>query len=121
MSADPSPPLRRTYNPQEVARVAGLSLDEVEWLIKTGRLRAVRLADGGARILHSAVVRFLESGAADTNAALAERYASYAATTRAAIDIANEQCNDQGTGDMFIDIVRDIDKSLWFLEAHLQA
>jgi starvation-inducible DNA-binding protein len=53
--------------------------------------------------------------------ALAERYASYAATTRKAIDIANEEFGDQGTGDMFIDIVRDIDKSLWFLEAHLQS
>ena len=54
-------------------------------------------------------------------AALVERYAAYGASARAAIDIAIEECGDQGTGDMFIDIVRDIDKSLWFLEAHLQA
>lgn len=61
VDSDASPPVRRTYSPEEVAQVAGLSLDEVEWLIKTGRLRAVRLADGGARILQSTVVRFLEA------------------------------------------------------------
>jgi starvation-inducible DNA-binding protein len=53
--------------------------------------------------------------------ALCERYANYAATTRAAIDTAIEKYGDQGTGDMFNDISREIDKSLWFLEAHLQA
>jgi starvation-inducible DNA-binding protein len=53
--------------------------------------------------------------------ALAERYANYAATTRAAIDTAIEEYGDQSTGDIFIDISREVDKSLWFLEAHLQA
>jgi starvation-inducible DNA-binding protein len=53
--------------------------------------------------------------------ALAERYAHYAATTRAAIDTAIEEYDDQATGDMFNDISRKVDKSLWFLEAHLQA
>jgi starvation-inducible DNA-binding protein len=53
--------------------------------------------------------------------ALAERYANYAQTTRAAIDTAIEEYGDQGTGDMFNDISRQVDKSLWFLEAHLQA
>ena len=52
--------------------------------------------------------------------ALAERYAHYAATTRAAIDTAIEEYGDQATGDMFNDISRTVDKSLWFLEAHLQ-
>jgi hypothetical protein len=76
-SADPrgaGPPLRRTYSPDEVAKVAGLGIDEVEWLIKTGRLRAVRLADGQARILQSAVVRLLEAD--DGAEATAERVAS---------------------------------------------
>jgi starvation-inducible DNA-binding protein len=53
--------------------------------------------------------------------ALAERYANYAETTRAAIDTTIEEYGDQGTGDMFNDISRQVDKSLWFLEAHLQA
>ena len=53
--------------------------------------------------------------------ALAERYANYAATTRAAIDTAMEEYGDQSTADLFIDISRAVDKALWFLEAHLQA
>jgi starvation-inducible DNA-binding protein len=53
--------------------------------------------------------------------ALCERFAKYAATSRAAIDTAIDKFHDQGTGDLFIDVVRAADKSLWFLEAHLQA
>ena len=53
--------------------------------------------------------------------ALAERYASYAATTRAAIDTAAEECGDQSTADLLTEVSRGIDKSLWFLEAHRQA
>jgi starvation-inducible DNA-binding protein len=52
--------------------------------------------------------------------ALADRYGSYAATTRAAIDTATE-CGDQSTADLLTEVSRGIDKSLWFLEAHLQA
>ncbi len=50
---------------------------------------------------------------------LAERYAQYGATTRAAIDTAIDH-GDQDTGDLFIEVSRQIDKDLWFLEAHLQ-
>lgn len=50
---------------------------------------------------------------------LAERYAKYAASTRAAIATAAED-EDQDTADLFTEISREIDKSLWFLEAHLQ-
>jgi starvation-inducible DNA-binding protein len=52
--------------------------------------------------------------------ALAERFASYAATSRKAIDTANEY-GDADTADLFTQISRGIDKHLWFLEAHLQA
>jgi starvation-inducible DNA-binding protein len=41
-------------------------------------------------------------------------------TNRAAADQA-EMLHDMGTNDLFIEIVRDLDKWLWFLEAHLQA
>jgi len=73
MSPDPVPPIRRTYSPDDVAKTAGLSLDEVEWLIATGKLRAVRLADGGARILQSTLVQFLDAdhGAEETEALVA--------------------------------------------------
>jgi starvation-inducible DNA-binding protein len=52
--------------------------------------------------------------------ALAERFASYAATSRKAINTANEY-GDADTADLFTQISRGIDKHLWFLEAHLQA
>ena len=51
--------------------------------------------------------------------ALAERYAALAATTREAIDIADE-AGDMDTADLFTEVSRGLDKSLWFLEAHLQ-
>ena len=55
----------------------------------------------------------------DTVAALVERYANYAASTRAAIDEA-EKSGDATTADLFTQISAGIDKGLWFLEAHLQ-
>jgi starvation-inducible DNA-binding protein len=52
--------------------------------------------------------------------ALSERYAALGASVRAAIDDA-EEAEDKGTADLFTDMSRDLDKYLWFLEAHLQA
>jgi len=51
--------------------------------------------------------------------ALVQRLARLAAGARKAIDRAAE-LGDQGTADLFTEIVRDADKDLWFLEAHLQ-
>lgn len=51
---------------------------------------------------------------------LADQMAQLAQTTRAAADQA-EMLHDMGTNDLFIEIVRGLDKWLWFLEAHLQA
>jgi starvation-inducible DNA-binding protein len=48
---------------------------------------------------------------------LVQRYAKLAKSTRAAIDAADE-AGDTGTADMFTDVSRDLDKWLWFLEAH---
>ncbi len=56
----------------------------------------------------------------DHVAALADRFAALATTSRAAIDAATS-LGDAATADLFTQIVRDLDKSLWFLEAHLQA
>jgi len=50
---------------------------------------------------------------------LAERYAQFAASTRAAIETALEH-DDQDTADLMIEVSRAIDKDLWFLEAHVQ-
>lgn len=51
--------------------------------------------------------------------ALAGRYAALAETTRKAIDAA-DQAGDMSTADLFTEVSRGLDKSLWFLEAHLQ-
>lgn len=51
--------------------------------------------------------------------ALAIRFASLAATTRAAIDTAGQH-SDMDTADLFTEVSRGLDKGLWFLEAHLQ-
>ncbi len=55
----------------------------------------------------------------DHLAALVERYAKTANAVRAAIDEADE-AGDADTADIFTAFSRALDKSLWFLEAHLQ-
>jgi starvation-inducible DNA-binding protein len=55
----------------------------------------------------------------DTVGVIADRLAAYGASVRAAIDRALE-LNDQDTADLFIEVSREIDKHLWFVEAHLQ-
>lgn len=52
--------------------------------------------------------------------ALVERYAALAETTRTAID-QSDDLDDADTADLFTGISRGLDKSLWFLEAHVQA
>jgi starvation-inducible DNA-binding protein len=52
--------------------------------------------------------------------ALAARYGQYAAAVRRNIDRATE-LGDADTADLFTEISRQIDKDLWFIEAHLQA
>jgi starvation-inducible DNA-binding protein len=50
--------------------------------------------------------------------ALAERYAIYAEHVREAIDKTGD-LGDADTADLYTEISRDMDKRLWFLEAHL--
>jgi starvation-inducible DNA-binding protein len=51
--------------------------------------------------------------------ALADRYANLAKSTREAIDQSDE-LDDKDTADLFTEVSRGLDKSLWLLEAHLQ-
>jgi len=51
--------------------------------------------------------------------ALVNRYGHYAAQTRANIDQA-ASLGDADTADLFTEISRQVDKDLWFLDAHLQ-
>lgn len=55
----------------------------------------------------------------ETVLVLANRMAQLAASIRGAAKRA-EQLEDMDTNDLFIEISRDLDKWLWFLEAHLQ-
>jgi starvation-inducible DNA-binding protein len=52
--------------------------------------------------------------------ALSDRLSTAAQNIREAIDEADE-AGDKDTADMFTEVSRDLDKWLWFLEAHLQA
>jgi len=51
--------------------------------------------------------------------ALCDRYAAVGGTVRTAIKTASE-AGDDDTADLFTGLSRDLDKNLWFLEAHLQ-
>jgi starvation-inducible DNA-binding protein len=55
----------------------------------------------------------------DHLAALIDRYAAFANKVRANIDQAAE-AGDADTADVFTEVSRGLDKSLWFLEAHVQ-
>ena len=57
---------------------------------------------------------------ADHVDALATSIAAFGAVIRENIDVATE-LRDAGTADLFTEISRGLDKSLWFLEAHLQS
>jgi starvation-inducible DNA-binding protein len=79
-------------------------------------LGTARMASENSR-LPECVLEITDSLA--TVEALAERYGALAASTRSAIEAAEGQ-HDAGTADLFTEVSRGLDKSLWFLEAHLQ-
>ena len=80
-------------------------------------LGTVRLAAEGSRLSEYPLD---PGGSMQHVEALAERFAALAATTRSAIEAA-EQEDDAATADLLTEVSRGLDKSLWFLEAHLQA
>lgn len=53
-------------------------------------------------------------------AALADRLAAFSTSCRKAVDTADE-AGDPLTADLFTTIARELDKQVWFVEAHLQA
>jgi starvation-inducible DNA-binding protein len=62
----------------------------------------------------------LEPGALEYVKDLAKRYAQAANSVREAID-QTADLGDADTADLFTQISRDLDKSVWFLEAHFRA
>ncbi|MGE3776145.1 MAG: DNA starvation/stationary phase protection protein Dps [Pirellulaceae bacterium] len=80
-------------------------------------LGTVRMAADGSRL---AEYPLDARGSMEHVEALAERFAALAATTRAAIQTA-EDLGDADTADLFTEVSRGLDKALWFLEAHVQA
>ena len=62
----------------------------------------------------------LEPGALEYVKALAKRYAQAANAVRKSID-ESQDLGDADTADLFTQISRDLDKSVWFLEAHFRA
>lgn len=58
-------------------------------------------------------------GSTDSVDALADRYAMFAVSLRESADKA-EQLEDMDTNELLIEVSREVDNQLWFLEAHLQ-
>jgi len=56
----------------------------------------------------------------DMTKVIVDRWGQYASSVRAAIDQADD-AGDMNTADVFTEISREVDKMLWFAEAHLQA
>jgi len=79
-------------------------------------LGTVRMATANSRLPEIPTV--INTGV-DYVQALVERYGIHGNAIRAAIDEADE-AGDQDTADLFTEISRDLDKDLWFLQAHLQ-
>jgi starvation-inducible DNA-binding protein len=62
----------------------------------------------------------LEPGAMEYVRELAKRYAACANSARAAI-AASEDLEDRDTADLLTDLSRDLDKAVYFLEAHFRS
>ena len=59
------------------------------------------------------------NGSMATVETLVQRFAHLSKSTRSAIEAATT-ASDADTADLFTEVSRELDKSLWFLEAHLQ-
>jgi starvation-inducible DNA-binding protein len=89
---------------ERVTALGGMAMGTVRMAAEASRLDAYP----------TEVVNSLE-----TVRVVADRLADLAASTREAGDRA-EELHDMDTNDLFLEVSRDLDKWLWFLEAHLQ-
>ena len=103
----------------ELAEILEVNIDEIAERATAlgGRARGTaRMAAQKSRLPEYPLD--ITDGLAHVNA-LADRYATLAKHIRTAID-QTAQWGDTGTSDLLTGFVRELDKSLWFLEAHLQ-
>ncbi len=77
----------------------------------------VQMAAGSTRIEEYPIE--IQNGM-DHVRALADRLAALGKLARKCIE-TGQQAGDEGTADVFIDMIRDVDKYLWFVEAHVRA
>lgn len=90
---------------ERVTTLGGTALGTAKMSAKTSRLE-----DYPATVV----------GGQESLETLIDRYAALAASTREAIE-TSAKLGDADTSDLFTGVSRSVDKSLWFLEAHLQA
>jgi len=76
----------------------------------------IRMAAGKSRLVDLPLETVRDE---EVVAALADRFSYVAAWCREAIDKAAD-ASDEVTADLFTEVTRGLDKSLWFLEAHVQ-
>ncbi|HVY70437.1 MAG TPA: DNA starvation/stationary phase protection protein Dps [Verrucomicrobiae bacterium] len=90
---------------ERAVELGGVALGTVQVISKESRLEAypLELASGQGHVT-----------------ALSAATAKFGASTRAAIDAANE-AGDADTADLFTGVSRGVDKLVWMLEAHLHA
>jgi len=79
-------------------------------------LGTVRMSASASRLPEYAIDG---SGSMAPVQSLVKRFAQLAGSTRTAIDVS-ATAGDADTADLFTEVSRGLDKSLWFLEAHLQ-
>lgn len=80
-------------------------------------------ADGTARVAARSRLAEYPLDIADGSrhiAAVADKLAAFGKTARAAIE-SSAAAGDADTSDLFTSISRELDKQLWFVEAHLQS
>ena len=101
------------------ARVNG---DRVKQLVERDELRTLHIAEGLCHVV--AVLTSLKpypltiTAGRDHVDALSSALADFGGKVRAAIDAADGR-GDKDTADLFTEISREVDKDVWFLEAHL--
>ncbi len=101
------------------AIVAGFSDELAERAAALGGVVTGAARDAASKSRLDAYPHDITTGP-DHTKAVADRIAAFNALCRKNIEIASD-LGDAGTEDLYTEIIRELDKQLWFVEAHLQA